>query len=176
MAADGPRPHKPTDIERCMETRAIVEEIDWPCTVHTFFRPHNRGCGRGPAEAITWFFEHVDAGIILEDDCLPDQSFFPYCQILLDKYRHNDSVYMITGTNALKKWTRRRESYFFSYMGHSLGWASWRRAWDMFDYSMHDWGTESGRQKIKETLAQPTYFKHFSSEFRKCQLNLPDDV
>jgi hypothetical protein len=176
VAADGPRPDKPTDNERCQAARSVINQIDWPCTVETLFRPDNRGCGRGPAEAITWFFDQVEDGIVLEDDCVPDQSFFPYCRTLLEKYRDDERVFMISGTNALKQWTIHRESYFFSYMGHSYGWASWRRAWAAFDYEMHEWATQVGKQKIRNTLSLSMYFNHFSAEFTKYQLSRPDDV
>lgn len=176
VAADGPRSNKPTDVERCQATRAVIQQVDWPCTVRTLFRIENRGCGRGPAEAITWFFDQVEEGIILEDDCVPDPSFFSYCQTLLETYRYDERVYMITGTNALKKWELRKESYFFSYMGHSLGWASWRRAWAGFDFEMREWATDVGKQKIRNTLSLPIYFNHFSAEFTKYQVSQPDDV
>lgn len=176
VAADGPRPDKVTDAELCKATRSVIDQVDWPCELHTLFRDVNRGCGHGPAEAITWFFDQVEDGIILEDDCVPHQSFFPYCESLLEKFRHDELVYMISGTNALKKWTTRKESYFFSYMGHSYGWASWRRAWIKFDYEMRDWATEAGKQKIRNTLSLPVYFNHFSEEFTRYQLNRPDDV
>lgn len=176
VAADGPRPHVATDEERCRAARSVIEQVDWPCTVQTLFKTVNRGCGRGPAEAITWFFDQVEEGIVLEDDCVPDPSFFPYCQTLLEKYRHDEQVYMISGTNALKRWPIRREAYFFCYMGQSYGWASWRRAWRAFDYEMREWATETGKQKIRNTLSLSMYFNHFSAEFTKYQLSKPDDV
>ncbi|GAB3279213.1 hypothetical protein GCM10027347_53820 [Larkinella harenae] len=95
---------------------------------------------------------------------------------MLEKYRHDEQVYMISGTNALKKWRPYKSSYFFSYMGHSLGWASWRRAWAAFDYDMRGWSTETGKQKVLSTLSSPLYFNHFSGEFTKYQLSRPDDV
>ncbi|MCK8494892.1 nucleotide-diphospho-sugar transferase [Spirosoma sp. RP8] len=176
VAGDGPRSEKPTDVVRCQAARAVIEQIDWPCTVKTLFRTENRGCGRGPAEAITWFFEQVEEGIILEDDCVPDPSFFPYCQSLLEKYRHDEQVYMITGTNALRKWGYQKCSYFFSYMAHSLGWATWRRAWNAFDYEMTGWDTSAGQQKVKNTLFNQAYFNHYQTEFSKYQATRPDDV
>lgn len=177
ISADGPRDDRPIDIELCNDTRAaILQMIDWPCVLKTLFRSTNRGCGRGPAEAITWFFDQVEEGIVLEDDCVPDISFFPYCQALLAKYRYNDKIYMITGTNALQRWLVHKRSYFFSYMGHSLGWASWRRAWSAFDYNMGEWMSNAGKQKIKITLSSPLYFNHFSREFSKYHLNSPNDV
>ena len=176
VAADGPRSNNPTDAQRCHDARAVIDDVDWPCTVQTLFRTENRGCGRGPAEAITWFFGQVEAGIILEDDCVPEESFFSYCQHLLEHYRHNDKVYMISGTNALKTWPVGKASYLFSYMGHSLGWATWRRAWAAFEYDMSGWASEQNRQQIRTLLKRPLYYDHFSTEFTKYYTTRPDDV
>lgn len=176
VAADGPRVNKPTDTERCRDTRAIIDQIDWPCELQTLFRTENRGCGRGPAEAITWFFDQVEEGIILEDDCVPDPSFFPYCQSLLEIHRQDEQVYMITGTNALRKWGSLKSSYFFSHIAHSLGWASWRRAWRAFDYEMTDWSSISAQKKVENTLSHKSFYRHYYTEFTKYQLAKPDDV
>lgn len=176
VAADGPRPHNLNDQELCQATRSVIDQIDWPCSLHTLYREENRGCGHGPAEAITWFFDCVEEGIILEDDCLPDQSFFPFCEILLKQYRDNSGVYMITGTNAMKKWNARKSSFLFSYMGNSLGWASWRRAWQTFDYEMKNWATPDGRKRVKATLHNAGYFNHFQGLFTQYQLDRPEDV
>ena len=127
VVADGPRPDKPDDVLKCEATRKIFNGIDWQCELKTLFRDENRGCGRGPAEAITWFFEQIEEGIILEDDCVPDESFFTYCRQLLHKYRDDEGVFMITGTNALKAWRPTRSSYFYSAFEHSLGWTTWLR-------------------------------------------------
>ena len=81
LAADGPRKNHPRDEETCKKTRKIVEKIDWPCDVKTRFHETNLGCGIAPSTAIDWFFEHIDQGIILEDDCLPNQSFFDRAQL-----------------------------------------------------------------------------------------------
>jgi hypothetical protein len=89
VAADGPRMGKEGEKERCEEARKIATQVDWDCEVKTLFRDENIGCGRGPAEAITWFFEHVEKGIILEDDCLPSQSFFGFCEKLLERYKND---------------------------------------------------------------------------------------
>ena len=177
VAADGPRINVPEDAERCRTTRAIIEtQIDWDCDLHILFRTENRGCGHGPAEAISWFFEHVEAGIILEDDCLPELSFFPFCQQLLERYKADKRVYMITGTNALKKWFRFRQSYLFSYMGHSLGWASWRRAWQTFDYDMKGVDTEQVQKRLRATLTNKQFADHFIAQFLTYQKTRPTDV
>lgn len=139
IAADGPRTNRPDDAQKCAETRQIIEQIDWECELKTLFRDENRGCGYGPAEAITWFFEHVEEGIILEDDCLPSLSFFPFCETLLKKYKADTSVFMISGTNPLSRWKQNEKSYFLSKMGGSWGWATWKRAWQYFDHDMKEW-------------------------------------
>ena len=177
VAADGPRPDTPNDPERCRAVRAIIEtQIDWECTLYTLFRTENRGCGHGPAEAISWFFEHVEAGIILEDDCLPALHFFSFCQQLLERYKTDERVYMITGTNALKKWFRFRQAYFFSYMGHSLGWASWRRAWRAFEYDLPGVDWEETQQQLRATLANNRCADHYLAQFSIYQKTCPADV
>src|SRR4051812_29566436 len=145
IAADGPRKNKPGEDQKCQEAREIVKAVDWDCEVKTLFSKENLNCGRGPATAFTWFFEHEEEGIILEDDCLPTQSFFRFCQELLERYRYDYRVMHIGGNNFLNGWQRDQDySYYFSLSGHIWGWATWRRAWQMFDYKL------SLYEKIKE--------------------------
>ena len=139
VAADGPRPGHPPDAARCAETRALVAStVDWPCQVQTLFGTTNLGCGRGPAGAISWFFGHEPEGIILEDDCLPTPSFFRFCQELLARHRHDTRVMHIGGNNLSPAAARHvapgTESYYFSGQVNSWGWASWRRAWQHYDF------------------------------------------
>lgn len=137
IAADGPRSGVETDITRCEEARKIVNEVDWDCEVKTLFRQRNLNCGIAPSSAFTWFFEHEEEGIILEDDCLPSQSFFWYCQELLERYRNDTRVMHIGGNNFLCGWQNDENySYYFSKSGHIWGWATWRRAWKNFDYNI----------------------------------------
>jgi len=138
VAADGPRANNVNDLISCNQTRKIINQIDWPCQLKTLFRDENIGCGLGVSSSITWFFEHVEYGIILEDDCLPDLSFFNYCQELLIKYKDNKDIFLISGTNMQNGNKRGDGSYFFSYYCITWGWASWRRAWQHFDYEMED--------------------------------------
>ncbi len=135
IAADGPRPGKHGEEEQCEITRKLVlDSIDWDCKVVTLFRDENLGCGKAVSEAITWFFENVEEGIILEDDCLPERSFFTFCQNLLEKYRNTDQVMHIGGSNFQKE-TPSGDSYYFSNYIHIWGWATWRRAWN--SYQLH---------------------------------------
>ncbi len=133
IAADGPRPDRPEDDERCAESRAVVERVDWPCEVKTLFRDENLGCRKAVSEAITWFFKHVEEGIVLEDDCVPDPSFFPFCAELLERYRTDTRVGMISGNNYKFKLYDPKLSYSFSKHGQIWGWAIWRRAWQLYD-------------------------------------------
>ena len=115
VAADGVRSHIIEDMEKCKDTRNLVlKGIDWDCEVKTLFRDENLGCGVAVSEAITWFFENVEQGIILEDDCLPHPSFFGYCETLLEKYNDNENVYVISGDNFQNGKQTGNASYFFS--------------------------------------------------------------
>lgn len=136
IAADGPRPNRPDDIENCNAARAVVERIDWPCEVKTLFRNENLSCRAAVSTAIDWFFAHVEEGIILEDDCLPADSFFPFCAELLERFRADRRVMMISGTNLQNGIRRGTGSYYFSRIFRIWGWATWRRAWALNDQSM----------------------------------------
>ena len=139
IAADGPRNKVDADKRKCKETRDIVlEGIDWDCEVKTLFRKKNLGCGKAVSSAINWFFENVEQGIILEDDCFPERSFFNFCDVLLEKYKYEEQVYAISGDNFHKGIVRGDGSYYFSHYAFVWGWATWRRAWMMYDYYLED--------------------------------------
>jgi hypothetical protein len=152
VAADGPRPGVKSDVIKCREARQIVDRVDWDCEVKTLFRESNLNCGIAPSSAFTWFFEHEEEGIILEDDCLPSQSFFWYCQELLERYKNDYRVMHIGGNNFLQGWQKDRDySYYFSRSGHIWGWATWRRAWKHFDFNI----------SLYPKLKQKDYFSNF---------------
>jgi hypothetical protein len=137
IAADGPRPQVPTDAERCAETRRIVEQVDWDCEVKTLFQEHNLRCGVAPATAISWLYANEETGIILEDDCVPSKSFFWFCQEILEKYKDDTRVMHISGNNYLNGWRKDNDySYYFSNKVNAWGWATWRRAWQLFDFNL----------------------------------------
>ncbi len=128
---DGPREGRADEESLVEACRALVQEIDWPCEVHTLFRDRNMGLRDGVGDALNWFFAREEFGIVLEDDCLPDPTFFPYCEELLLKYRNDDRVMHITGSNVAERYTcHLADSYLFSRFSLVWGWASWRRAWD----------------------------------------------
>ena len=138
VAADGPRPDRPDDAGRCERTRAIATQVDWPCEVQTLFRDKNLGCGVAVSEAIRWFFSHVEEGIILEDDCLPAPSFFPFCADLLERYRHDTRVMHISGYNPLDQGLGDGDYYFTPLVG-IWGWATWKRVADQYDYQIRNY-------------------------------------
>lgn len=139
VIADGPRPHRPDDVRRCAAARAIVEEIDWSCPVTKNYANTNLGCRLRVSSGITWLFEQVEEAIILEDDCLPHSSFFPYCTQLLDRYREDTRVMHIGGSNLQLGYRHNPQSYYFSRYAHVWGWATWRRAWQHYDVRMQKW-------------------------------------
>ena len=139
VASDGAREEKLNEIETVQKTRNLVlQQVDWPCEVKTLFREKNIGCGYGVSSAITWFLDQEEMGIILEDDCLPGISFFYYCQELLIKYKDVDQVKVVGGNNFQCGNSRGSESYYFSHYPTTWGWATWRRAWKIFDHEISD--------------------------------------
>jgi hypothetical protein len=138
IAADGPRHDRPDDLEKCNQTRNIVlSMVDWKCEVRTLLRDENLGCGLAVSSAITWFFDQVEEGIILEDDCLPIPFFFQYCQTLLKKFRNNGHIMHISGNNFI---TSMKTPYdiIFSKYPHSWGWASWKNRWSFYTFDLMD--------------------------------------
>jgi len=139
IAADGARPNIEGEAEKIEAVRDyIIQNIDWECEVKTLFRDENLGCKYAVSDAITWFFENEAQGIILEDDCLPSQSFFWYCEDLLEQYKNDQRIFLISGYNKQNQWKIEDESYFFSNYGGIWGWASWSRAWKHYDVDMKD--------------------------------------
>lgn len=138
VAADGPRKDKLEETALCNQTRAIIDEIDWDCEVKTFFREENVGCAKNVSGAISWFFENVEQGIILEDDCLPDLTFFTFCEEILEVYQNNDQVMAISGFNCQLGISRTNDSYFFASIPLVWGWATWRTAWQKFEFSVEN--------------------------------------
>lgn len=139
VAADGPRSDRPGEAALCNDARSIATAVDWPCTLKTLFRDSNLGCGDGPRTAIDWFFEQENEGIILEDDCLPSPQFFPFCKELLDRYRADHRIMAVCGSNYAPKRLTSNESYYFSYFPDIWGWATWRRAWNLYDRNLTRW-------------------------------------
>jgi hypothetical protein len=138
IVADGPRGDVPEDGPLCERTREIVSEVDWACDVERNYAEENLGCGRRLSSGLDWVFEMVPEAIVLEDDTLPHPSFFGFAEAMLARYRDDPRIGMIAGTNYFSD-ADRRESYFFTRFFAVWGWASWRRAWESYDFEMKGW-------------------------------------
>jgi hypothetical protein len=136
VIADGPRPGRPGEVERCAAARAIVGTVDWDCEVLTNFSDINLGCRRRVATGLDWVFSQVEDSIILEDDCLPHPDFFSFCDTLLDRYREDARIMAIGGTHFSSDHQWGSDSYYFSHYSRIWGWATWRRAWSRYDVDM----------------------------------------
>jgi hypothetical protein len=163
VVADGPRADKSGEREQCELTRAIIKKVDWDCEVLTNFAETNMGCKMRVASGIDWIFEQVEEAIILEDDCLPEQSFFQYCEEMLIKYRDNPRVGMVSGGNLQFGHQRGQSSYYFSRYTHIWGWASWRRAWQHYDREITKWPAfrdEGWLEEMFRTQGERDYWRH----------------
>ncbi|KKQ71371.1 MAG: Nucleotide-diphospho-sugar transferase domain-containing protein [Candidatus Shapirobacteria bacterium GW2011_GWE1_38_92] len=175
IAADGPRNGRKDDIEKCRLAREIVEKgVDWECEVHKLFRDKNLGCKMGVSGAIDWFFENVDEGIILEDDCLPDFSFFEYCRVLLKKYKNDERVGLITGGNFYKGNVFGLTSYSFSKYPTVWGWASWKRVWKNYDVDIKNFSENNENRWLKNIFKSKVSFKNWSNVFQMVHDNKID--
>jgi len=140
IAADGARANKKGEYENVQAVRDyVMQNADWDCDIKTLFRDQNLGCKYAVGEAITWFFKNEEQGIILEDDCLPSQSFFWYCEELLIRYRDNKSIYLISADSRGPDSIGMKEDYGFCKYPMIWGWASWARAWKDYDPELKDW-------------------------------------
>lgn len=175
IAADGPRSTIISDFHACAETREIATTIDWDCDVHTLFREDNQGCRQGVSGAIDWFFKQEQEGIILEDDCVPDRSFYRYCRILLEKYRHDERIMSISGNNFLQGWRRSNNSYYYSRYAHCWGWATWRRAWNHYDADLTLWPEFKQHVYLKDVEPNSFFFqRYWTTIFDRCASNQID--
>jgi hypothetical protein len=172
VIADGPRTERPDDFQKCAEVRRIVEQVDWPCEVFRNYSDINLGCKHRPISGFNWVFDLVEEAIILEDDCLPDPTFFRFCQELLQFYRDDERVMMICGTNLLGRWKDDQLlSYHFTHYDWVWGWASWRRAWRHNDANISLWCLQETRDKINNILKSEKYYKLRAMTFEQAYRN-----
>ena len=154
IASDGPRPEKVGEKEQIDKIRKyLLSHIDWDCEVKTrFLKKNSGGCRYGVSGAVTWFFENEPEGIILEDDCVPDLSFFDYCENLLEKYRDDKRIWHIAGDAPID--INIKESYYFSRLMHCWGWASWADRWQYFSLDMSNYGKKELKNFSEELEVQ----------------------
>lgn len=168
---DGPRLGNERDLKAREKIRSILVQVDWECILLTKFSEKNLGCGIGVSRAISWAFENEDRLIIMEDDCKPANPFFQYCDILLEKYKVDNRICMISGNNYSEDKNGTYDSYFFSKYGHIWGWATWKRVWDKYDYEMKDWPAFRETNQLSNVFTtrreQEFFLKYFNDIYKK---------
>jgi hypothetical protein len=167
IIGDGPRPHKAGEAERVAVTRKIIAQVDWPCEVLTNFSDVNLGCKKRVSSGIDWIFKEVEEAIVLEDDCLPDPTFFRFCQEMLEHYRHDSRIGMISGDNFQLKRPPDAESYYFSKYTHIWGWATWRNRWKDYDVDMRLWPQVRDQGRLQDLVLEKTEVSYWRSIFER---------
>lgn len=168
VVSDGPRATRQGEDELVRKTRAIIDQVDWPCEVSCNYSDINLGCKKRVSSGIDWVFDQVEEAIILEDDCLPDPSFFRYCKELLESFRHDHRIGMISGDNF--QWGKRRnkDSYYFSRYAHIWGWATWKDRWkDSYDVSMSTWPSLRDDGWLEDLLGSGEELGYWTKVFDK---------
>jgi hypothetical protein len=160
ISADGPREGNESDQINCYKTREVVKKIDWKCEVRYRFLDINVGCAQGCFTGISWAFENEESLIVLEDDCIPDQSFFRFCREILGKYKDDERIMLISGTNVNTHWKRGDNSYHFSKLGGIHGWATWKRAWDKMDIKLNYWNDPVIKNLVRGYLGRRLFFSY----------------
>jgi len=177
VIADGPRASHPDDAKKCAAVRAIIDGVNWDCDVLKNYSDVNLGCKRRVSSGLDWVFDTVEEAIILEDDCLPHPTFFRFCEEMLEKYRDDKRIAMISGDNFQFGRKRTEYSYYFSRYTHIWGWASWRRAWDNYDVDMKLWPEISDGGWLKDLLGDKRsvwYWKYIFETVYKGKINTWD--
>lgn len=177
VIADGPRPDRPGETEKCAAARAVIDRVDWQCQVQTNYSDVNMGCKRRISSGLDWVFDTVEEAIILEDDCLPHPTFFRFCEELLEKYRYDERVMMISGDNFQYGKRRTNYSYYYSRYPHIWGWASWQRAWKYYDVDMKLWPEICDGGWLKDIFGRRSVVKYWERMFNdtyKCLIDTWD--
>jgi hypothetical protein len=168
VVGDGPRIDHPGEAEKVAATRAIIEKVDWPCEVLTNYSNVNLGCKNRVSTGIDWVFSQVEEAIILEDDCLPDPSFFRFCQELLVYFRHDQRIGMISGDNFQFGRKYGQDSYYFSKYVHIWGWATWRNRWcGVYDVKMECWPKIRDQGCVANLVGNAVEAKYWFKNFER---------
>ncbi len=166
LASDGPRSDCFDYDKRAIDLVRSYQDaqIDWNCEVHRLYRENNLGCKNAVSSAISWVFEQTETSIILEDDCLPDFSFFKFCEELLERYKDHSEIKTIAGINLVASELKisSQHSYFFSKTPQIWGWATWKRVWREYDFEMKHW--PENRELLRKTLNMPQKLFEFYTD------------
>lgn len=163
VSIDGPREGRAGESALCAEVREVAESIEWATELRIRAHDHNLGCREAVTSAISWALSEAGEAIILEDDCLPDESFLSFCDELLERYREDPMVMEISGSNwGIGADRFGGNSYGFSSYANVWGWATWKRAWDRYVPDLAEsWpavrGSGAGRQFALSRRARKTF-------------------
>ena len=174
VISDGPRSEHPGEAELVQTTRRIIEQVDWPCRVLKNYSEVNLGCKQRISSGLNWVFEQVEQAIILEDDCLPEPTFFNFCSELLQRYRDDERIMAVSGDNFQEGQSRTPSSYYFSKYPHCWGWASWRRAWKKMDLELKSWPDFQASGGMRLIADSPEEEKYWTRIFEQLQKGLID--
>jgi hypothetical protein len=170
VVADGPRSSRPEDAGNCSAVRSIIDKVDWPCEVLKNYSEINLGCKKRVSSGLDWVFEQTEEAIILEDDCLPNETFFKFCEEMLSRYCDDERIMMICGTNLSESTSKLDDSYYFSRYPHIWGWASWRRVWCNYDVQMGHLGDLLNCKLFRSSFN--SFFEYF--HWVKCLKSVDD--
>lgn len=164
VIADGPRKDDENDKIQCESCKKIIDGIDWKCDVEKNYSSVNLGCGRRPASGLDWVFSKVEEAIILEDDCVPNPSFFYFCKELLAKYKNDNRIVSISGDNFQNNQRKNDDySYYFSIFTQNWGWATWRRVWQQYDFEIKLWPEFKEKRYLYDIFKE----KNFAHKWEK---------
>lgn len=169
IVADGPRVGHSEEAKASEQTRSIVEDIHWDCDVYRNYAAENLGCAKRVSSGLDWAFEKVDQAIILEDDCLPDPSFFKFCEKLLEKYEDDKRIMSIGGDHFPEKDVD--YSYYFSHFFHCWGWATWASAWEKYDHDLTHWPEIRKKRWLSDLFQEEADAIYWRNIFDGCYKN-----
>lgn len=170
ISSDGPRPDRKGEKQKVLDLRKkLVDAVDWDCEVKTLFRDKNLGCRKAMSSAITWFFENEKDGIILEDDCLPNQSFFKFCEELLDYYKDDKRIMHISGNQFIENY-KSKYSYYFAKIEHCWGWATWADRWEYYGTDLKDYSEENLKKFSKDKNVQD-YWRNILEKMKREEID-----
>ena len=152
LISDGPRLEIPGERELVDSCRNIVEQVDWACDVFRNYSDTNLGCRRRVISGLDWVFSEVESAVILEDDCFPSPDFFRFTDELLTRFKGNEQIGAICGTNPLEELPGPSGSYFFSTRASIWGWATWARVWKEYDGNLRDWPARRSSNLLETSL------------------------
>mgnify|MGYP000459853838 FL=1 len=168
VVADGPRNEKIDDIDKCLNARNQIDKIDWECNIKKKYSEKNLGCGINPSQGISWALSQSEEVIILEDDCMPSIDFFKYCDELLNLYKNDQRIMMISGNNHTLGKFDFDYSYEFSHHTQTYGWATWSRAWSKYDFNISKWPEVSSLDWLEDITDSKKAAKYWFNIFEMC--------